>query len=87
MNMLGFGEAIEKDGQEVRRLWFSYHGPYRGKDRSGAMGRFKDNLTVPELIARFEAAKTAKVVPAAKSSTSTKSKSNPVARPKRRAAL
>lgn len=89
MNMIGFGEVIEKDGQEVRRLWFSYHGPYRGKDRSGSMGRFKDNLTVPDLIARFEAAKTTRRTPpaTAKSSTSSKTKSNPTARPKRRAAL
>ena len=77
MNMIGFGEVIEKDGKEVRRLWFSYHGPYRGKDRSGSMGRFRDNLSVPELIAAFTAAKTARSNDAkslqSKSSKTTKS--------------
>ena len=88
MNVIGFGEVIEKDGKEVRRLWFSYHGPYRGKDRSGGLGRFQDNLTVPELIAKFEAAKpkasSAPKTPAAGGNRSTTTRT-PKAGTKRRA--
>lgn len=88
MNMIGFGEVIEKDGKEVRRLWFSYRGPYRGKDRSGAMGRYRDNLTVPQMIELFENAKEkmkSTKTPAAPAAVAAKSTKSP--KPRRRAAL
>jgi hypothetical protein len=36
--------------QQVRRLYFDHYKVYRGKDRYNALGRFKDNLTVPEMM-------------------------------------
>lgn len=88
MNMIGFGEVIEKDGKEVRRIWFSYHGPYRGKDRSGAMGRFKDDLTVPRMIELFENAKVQSRKSAAPAASAVPAKSAPkAARRSRRAAV
>lgn len=57
MNINVFLEVIEKDGKEVRRFWTSYKGPYRGKDRTQSLGRFKDDLTWPRLIQLVEASK------------------------------
>ncbi len=53
MNIIGMGEVIEKETagktREIRRTYFTHTGPYRGKDRFGVLGRFKDDLTVPDL--------------------------------------
>ena len=57
MNINVFLEVIEKDNKEVRRFWTSYKGPYRGKDRTQSLGRYKDNLTWDELIRLTEASK------------------------------
>lgn len=53
-NIVGMGQSItNKDPKqpETRRLWFSTKDAYRGKDRFMALGRFKDDLTIPEMMA------------------------------------
>jgi len=50
MNIVGYGEVIENGDQEIRRIWFTHHGPYRGKDRYIALGRKRDDLTVPKMV-------------------------------------
>lgn len=50
MNIIGMGEVIEKDGKEVRRIWFTHHKQWRGKDRFNKLGRFKDDLTIPKMM-------------------------------------
>ena len=58
MNINFFIEKMEnKEGQEIRRFWATYKGPYRGKDRTQSIKRFKDNLEWPELVELFEASK------------------------------
>lgn len=57
MNITGFGEVIEKDDEEVRRIWFTHHGPHRGKDRFITLGKAKDGLDVPTLEKYIERAK------------------------------
>lgn len=60
MNVVGFGEVVENDaGEEVRRVWFTHHGSYRGKDRFGVLGQARDGLTVPKLQALIEGKPTA----------------------------
>lgn len=55
MNINLFIEKMEKDNKEIRRFWATYKGPYRGKDRTQSVGRFKDNLDWPKLLELFEA--------------------------------
>jgi hypothetical protein len=50
MNINAFGQMLEKDGKEVRRLWFTHHDKFRGKDRFVALGRYKDNITLPQTL-------------------------------------
>lgn len=50
MNVIGMGEVVEKDNAEVRRLYFTHWGPFRGKDRYAKLGRFQDGLTVPKML-------------------------------------
>lgn len=50
MNINAFGQMVEKDGKEVRRLWFSHYDKYRGKDRFHALGKYKDDLTLPKTL-------------------------------------
>ncbi len=50
MNINAFGETLTKDNKEVRRLWFTQHDKFRGKDRFHALGRYRDNLTLPETL-------------------------------------
>lgn len=58
MNVNLFIEKREgKNDEEIRRFWATYHGPYRGKDRTQSIGRFKDNLTWPQLLDLFEKSK------------------------------
>lgn len=57
MNINMFIEKMEKEDKEIRRFWATYKGPYRGKDRTQSVGRFKDNLTWPQLLELFEASK------------------------------
>jgi GTPase SAR1 family protein len=72
MNINLFIEKMEKDDKEIRRFWATYKGPYRGKDRTQSLGRFKDNLTWPQLLVLFEAAqKKITAEHAGKSSTTT----------------
>jgi hypothetical protein len=69
MNIVGFGQVVEKDGKEARRLWFTHSGSFRGKDRYMALGRFKDNLTIPELEKLVAAARVKAARPATKTTT------------------
>jgi hypothetical protein len=58
MNVVGFGEVVQDDnGNDVRRVYFSQHRPYMGKDRYVALGEARDNLTVPKMESIIEAAK------------------------------
>jgi hypothetical protein len=51
MNMIGHGEVKKNaKGETVRRLYFDHYLTYRGKDRYDAMGRSRDNLTVPRMM-------------------------------------
>lgn len=49
MNIVGYGEVVETDSAEVRRIWFTHHGPYRGKDRFVALGQKRDGLNVSKM--------------------------------------
>jgi phage nucleotide-binding protein len=70
MNIVGFGQVVEKDNKEVRRVWFTHYGSYRGKDRYNCLGKYKDNLTIPQLESLVSAAKKRNSAP--KTSTTTK---------------
>lgn len=82
MNINLFIEKMEKDEKEIRRFWATYKGPYRGKDRTQSIGRFKDNLTWPKLLVLFEAAqkRIAAEHPGSTSSTATSKTKAPVRR-------
>lgn len=57
MNIVGYGEVLEDDqGVEHRRIWFTHHGPFRGKDRFVALGKSRTDLTLPKLNALVQAA-------------------------------
>lgn len=82
-NIVGMGESITaEDGKsEKRRLWFATKNAYRGKDRFQALGRFKDDLTIPEMMSIIEtkqkrrktSPKTSTKTPVAKTGSTTKS--------------
>jgi hypothetical protein len=56
MNIIGHGEVVEnKLKKTVRRLYFDHYKSYRGKDRFNALGRFKDDLNVPEMMRLIKA--------------------------------
>lgn len=59
MNIIGMGEVVEIGGQEVRRLWFTHHKEWRGKDRYVKLGAKQDNLTVPKMMEIINAKKPA----------------------------
>lgn len=67
MNVNLFIEKMEIQNKEVRRFWATYKGPYRGKDRTQSVGRYRDNFTYPELLEAFETSK-AKMAARAKNS-------------------
>lgn len=55
MNVIAFGEMVEKDGKQLRRYYFDHVGPHRGKcrfnkDKKSVLGRYKDDLTVPRMM-------------------------------------
>ena len=88
MNITGYGQVIEDDdGKEHRRIWFSHHDKFRGKDRYNVLGKARDDLDVPKLetlvtaaLKRAEAKKTgAPARPVAKKPVATR---RPVARQK-----
>lgn len=58
MNIIGFGDMALKDGKEVRRIFFSHYKMYRGKDRFNALGKARDDLTIPRMEAIIRQAKT-----------------------------
>lgn len=61
MNILAFGEVVEnKKQEEVRRFYFCHHKAYRGKDRFQVLGKFKDDLTIPQVMAAVNGGKTTK---------------------------
>lgn len=76
MPIVGMGTDVFKDnpdgGEPIhkRRLYFSHKGPYRGKDRTNALGKFKDDLDVPRMLRLIEDKRAGKVTrPAAKKAT------------------
>lgn len=72
MNIIGSGQVVKKDEKEVRRMYFSHTGPHKGKDRFVALGKFKDDLTVPRMMQIIDEAKASTKAPAAKKSAGTK---------------
>jgi hypothetical protein len=66
MPIVGMGTDIEREvegGQteHKRRLYFSHRGMYRGKDRTNALGKFRDDLDVPRMLRLIEAKRAGKV--------------------------
>jgi hypothetical protein len=54
MHVVGHGikrKIKDKDDKDVtvRRIYFQSTGPYRAKDRYGALGNYKDNTTIAEI--------------------------------------
>lgn len=56
MNIVAMGEVTEKEDKEVRRFYFTHHGPYRGKDRFIALTPYKDGLDVPTMTGLIDEA-------------------------------
>ena len=57
MNIVGYGEVLKNSkDEEVRRLWFSQSGSFRGKDRFNVLGRYRDRLDVPKMLTLVERA-------------------------------
>lgn len=56
MNIVGYGEVVEKNGKEVRRIHFNQLAPWQGKDRFITLGKYRDNFTVPEMKTLVETA-------------------------------
>lgn len=54
-NVAGYGVTKEVNGKEVRRMYFSHAGGLRGKDRFNKLGRYKDDITVPQMQAIIQA--------------------------------
>jgi hypothetical protein len=51
-NIVGMGESrMAKNDRIIRRLWFSHYEAYRGKDRYVVLGNYKDDITVPDMLA------------------------------------
>lgn len=80
MKINTFGEHVDKKvaGQDelkrVRRYWMTNHGPYKAKDRYfGAMGNYKDDLTIPKMmeLIKAKAAAGSKPAPATTRRTAT----------------
>lgn len=59
---MGMVREVEKAGkkQHVRRMYFSHRDPYRGKDRTGALGNYKDDLDIPTMVGLIEAKRAAR---------------------------
>ena len=61
MKIVGMGKPVEpqddedSDDEPARRLFFKHRGPYRGKDRTTALGVYQDDLTVPRMMELIEA--------------------------------
>jgi hypothetical protein len=52
MNIVGYGQVIVgDDGDEHRRIHFAQNGPYRGKDRYIALGKYRTDMTLPKMDA------------------------------------
>jgi len=79
MNIVGYGEVVRgDDDKEHRRIWFSQHGPFKGKDRYIALGNFKTDLTLPKMDEIIDAKLSQRV---GKSATTTARKPGAVRRP------
>jgi len=76
MNMVGYGEVVhDSKGDDVRRIWFSTSGRFRGKDRFNALIPFRDRLTIPKMERLVDAVKksveiTPSKIPASRAKTS-----------------
>jgi hypothetical protein len=87
MKIQGFGTYVEKkikgtDRTKLcRRFWFTPHGPYKGKDRTDALGQYLDDPTLPLIVQMVDekaaASKAAATRPAAKKAATTKKTAAP----------
>lgn len=50
MNVVGMGEVLTIKEKEVRRIYFDHVRQFRGKDRFQVLGKFRDELTVPDMM-------------------------------------
>jgi len=54
MNVIGMGEVMTIEGKgEVRRTYFDHVRQFRGKDRFVKLGKYRDGLTVPAMMAEL----------------------------------
>jgi hypothetical protein len=55
-NIIASGDVTDRksDGKTVRRMFFDHVGRHRGKDRTGTLGRAKDDLDVPTMMQLIE---------------------------------
>ncbi len=62
---MGMVREVEEGNKKrhVRRMYFSHRDPYRGKDRTGSLGNYKDDLTVPRMVELIEAKRAARRTP------------------------
>lgn len=80
MKIVGYGEEVE-DGEEIiRRIWFTKHGPFRGKDRYTVLGPYRDDFTLKKLDTLIERKRQEVASPAAPVARKT---TTPAARAKR----
>jgi hypothetical protein len=45
-----FVDPEDEDDVPIRRMWFSTHGAYRARDRTGKLPKFLDSPTVPQIM-------------------------------------
>lgn len=48
-NVIGYIQVVKKGDRQVRRVWFTHQGSYRGKDRYIALGRYMDDPTIGDI--------------------------------------
>lgn len=84
MNINAFGETITKDNKEVRRLWFTHHDKFRGKDRFAALGRCRDDIKLPEVLEAIGLAEKKASAAVKAAGTATSAKATPIKRGVRR---
>ena len=84
MNIVGYGEVVlDDEGKEHRRIHFNHEGPFRGKDRYNALGKFKTDMTLTKMDELIDA-KVASVKPGVKPATKTPARTRAAGTPARR---
>lgn len=88
MKLAGFGTWANPDDEDdnTRRIYFSNRGAYRGKDRFDAMGRYRDDLTLPALEEIISERRSRAGMGPAKKAGAAKKKAAPKAPPIKKAA-